>query len=75
MRRLDPALMAAETAASVALRDAVRRCRMVEGTAAYPAAYAAYREADAEWVRTFEALHGVGALRWTGGIPWREPAY
>jgi len=49
MRRLDPALVAAETAASVALRDALRRCRMVEGTAAYPAACAAYRDADAAW--------------------------
>jgi hypothetical protein len=75
MSRLDPALVAAETAASVALRDAVRRCRMAEGTAAYPAAYAAYREADAAWERAFEALYGAGALRWTGGIPWREPAY
>ena len=75
MSRLDPALVAAETAASVALRDAMRRCRMVEGTADMAAAYAAYREADAAWERTFEALHGVGALRWTGGIPWREPAY
>jgi hypothetical protein len=48
---------------------------MVEGTAAYPAAHAAYREADAAWERAFEALYGAGALRWTGGIPWREPAY